>query len=152
MFLQKIMFKPKKKCKQKSHLALFSPNWVANCVHTSLHSRNVHYITRQGQEQYVTMLEYPNELDKKMKLLTYFRRYMTEHLMKAGQIILLITIDHAYDKSAKFVNERVCEWVLCLWFVTSLRWFWWHLVSNLLNWEKIRLSWIVGETARSRWQ
>ncbi|XP_041973714.1 serine/threonine-protein kinase polo [Aricia agestis] len=45
---------------------------------------NVHYINRQGQEQYVTMREYPQELDKKMKLLTYFRRYMTEHLMKAG--------------------------------------------------------------------
>lgn len=45
---------------------------------------NVHYINRQGQEQYMTMREYPHELDKKMKLLTYFRRYMTEHLMKAG--------------------------------------------------------------------
>ncbi|CAH2068947.1 unnamed protein product, partial [Iphiclides podalirius] len=45
---------------------------------------NVHYISRQGQEQYMTMREYPPELDKKMKLLTYFRRYMTEHLMKAG--------------------------------------------------------------------
>lgn len=45
---------------------------------------NVHYINRQGQEQYVTMVDYPNDLDKKMKLLTYFRRYMTEHLMKAG--------------------------------------------------------------------
>ncbi|NP_001296511.1 serine/threonine-protein kinase polo [Bombyx mandarina] len=45
---------------------------------------NVHYINRQGQEQYMTMRDYPQELDKKMKLLTYFRRYMTEHLMKAG--------------------------------------------------------------------
>ncbi|CAH0747163.1 unnamed protein product [Diatraea saccharalis] len=45
---------------------------------------NVHYINRQGQEQYMTMRGYPQELDKKMKLLTYFRRYMTEHLMKAG--------------------------------------------------------------------
>lgn len=47
-------------------------------------NRNVHYINRQGQEQYMTMREYPSELEKKMKLLTYFRRYMTEHLMKAG--------------------------------------------------------------------
>ncbi|RVE42751.1 hypothetical protein evm_012575 [Chilo suppressalis] len=45
---------------------------------------NVHYINRQGQEQYMTMRDYPPDLDKKMKLLTYFRRYMTEHLMKAG--------------------------------------------------------------------
>ncbi|XP_023947930.1 serine/threonine-protein kinase polo [Bicyclus anynana] len=48
---------------------------------------NVHYINRQSQEQYLTMQEYPQELDKKMKLLTYFRRYMTEHLMKAGASI-----------------------------------------------------------------
>ncbi|GBP13008.1 hypothetical protein EVAR_79342_1 [Eumeta japonica] len=47
---------------------------------------NVHYINRMGQEQYMTMREYPSELDKKMKLLTYFRRYMTEHLMKAGKL------------------------------------------------------------------
>lgn len=45
---------------------------------------NVHYINRSAREQYVTMREYPAELDKKMKLLSYFRRYMTEHLMKAG--------------------------------------------------------------------
>ncbi|KAJ0181335.1 hypothetical protein K1T71_003420 [Dendrolimus kikuchii] len=45
---------------------------------------NVHYINRSGQEQYMTMRDYPPELDKKMKLLTYFRKYMTEHLMKAG--------------------------------------------------------------------
>lgn len=28
--------------------------------------------------------KYPEELDKKMKLLTYFKRYMTEHLVTAG--------------------------------------------------------------------
>lgn len=51
--------------------------------------RNVHYINRQGQEQYMNMQDYPSELDKKMKLLTYFRRYMTEHLMKAGEFFML---------------------------------------------------------------
>lgn len=54
------------------------------CTIKCLSYRNVHYINRQGQEQYMTMRDYPQELDKKMKLLTYFRRYMTEHLMKAG--------------------------------------------------------------------
>lgn len=49
-------------------------------------SRNVHYINRSAQEQYMTMRDYPPELDKKMKLLTYFRKYMTEHLMKAGKV------------------------------------------------------------------
>ncbi|KAI8430116.1 hypothetical protein MSG28_000525 [Choristoneura fumiferana] len=45
---------------------------------------NVHFITREGQEIYMTMDEYPQELFKKMKLLSYFRRYMTDFLMKAG--------------------------------------------------------------------
>ncbi|XP_063224051.1 serine/threonine-protein kinase polo [Bacillus rossius redtenbacheri] len=45
---------------------------------------NVHYIQQNGKESYHTMNEYPGRLDKKMKLLTYFRRYMSEHLVKAG--------------------------------------------------------------------
>lgn len=45
---------------------------------------NVHFIDREGIEQYMTVSEYPKELEKKMKLLTYFKRYMTEHLVKAG--------------------------------------------------------------------
>lgn len=30
------------------------------------------------------MEEYPGTLDRKMKLLSHFRRYMSEHLVKAG--------------------------------------------------------------------
>ncbi|XP_048004772.1 serine/threonine-protein kinase polo isoform X2 [Leguminivora glycinivorella] len=44
----------------------------------------VHFITREGQEVYLTMNDYPPELAKKMKLLCYFRRYMSDYLMKAG--------------------------------------------------------------------
>lgn len=32
----------------------------------------------------MTANEYPKALEKKMKLLSYFKRYMTEHLVKAG--------------------------------------------------------------------
>lgn len=32
----------------------------------------------------MTVQEYPTDMDKKMKLLSYFKRYMTEHLVKAG--------------------------------------------------------------------
>lgn len=53
-------------------------------------NRNVHFITREGQEIYMTMDEYPPELFKKMKLLSYFRRYMTDFLMKAGKFYLFI--------------------------------------------------------------
>lgn len=44
----------------------------------------MHYIAKDGTESYMTMDSYPAVLEKKMKLLTYFRRYMSEHLMKAG--------------------------------------------------------------------
>lgn len=47
-------------------------------------SSNVHYIDRDGNEKYMTDKEYPDDLEKKMKLLSYFKRYMTEHLVKAG--------------------------------------------------------------------
>lgn len=46
--------------------------------------RNVHYIERDGSEHYHVMGQTPPTLEKKMKLLSYFRRYMSEHLMKAG--------------------------------------------------------------------
>lgn len=32
----------------------------------------------------MTVEKYPKVLDKKMKLLSYFNRYMREHLIKAG--------------------------------------------------------------------
>lgn len=32
----------------------------------------------------MTLERYPASLEKKMKLLSYFKRYMTEHLVKAG--------------------------------------------------------------------
>ncbi|XP_044726621.1 serine/threonine-protein kinase polo isoform X1 [Chrysoperla carnea] len=45
---------------------------------------NVHYIGKDGVEHYMTVDDYPAYLEKKMKLLSYFHRYMREHLMKAG--------------------------------------------------------------------
>ena len=38
-------------------------------------------------EQYHTMERYPSHLEKKMKLLAYFRSYMQENLVKAGASI-----------------------------------------------------------------
>ncbi|XP_071440522.1 serine/threonine-protein kinase PLK1 [Hetaerina americana] len=45
---------------------------------------NLHYIDRDRQEHYYTTKEYPSTLEKKMKLLNYFLRYMAENLLKAG--------------------------------------------------------------------
>lgn len=42
---------------------------------------------RDGIEQYHTMERYPAHLEKKMKLLAYFRSYMQENLVKAGASI-----------------------------------------------------------------
>jgi len=45
---------------------------------------NIHYIDYDGNEHYYTMNEFPTTVEKKVKLLNYFRNYMKEHLLKAG--------------------------------------------------------------------
>jgi len=45
---------------------------------------NIHYIDFEGGEHYYTLKEFPTSLEKKVKLLNYFRNYMKEHLLKAG--------------------------------------------------------------------
>lgn len=45
---------------------------------------NIHYINREGDELYYTVKDYPPHLEKKMKLMNFFLKYMNEHLMKAG--------------------------------------------------------------------
>lgn len=48
---------------------------------------NIHYINREGDELYYTVKEYPTNLEKKMRLMNFFLKYMNEHLMKAGDSI-----------------------------------------------------------------
>lgn len=55
---------------------------------SSFLSRNVHYIDRNGDESYMTVDNYPKQYDKKMKLLSYFSRYMREHLIKTGASVV----------------------------------------------------------------
>ncbi|XP_014467750.1 PREDICTED: serine/threonine-protein kinase polo [Dinoponera quadriceps] len=50
---------------------------------------NVHYIDRDGEELYYTVREYPTDVEKKMKLMNFFVKYMNEHLMKAGDSIAI---------------------------------------------------------------
>jgi len=45
---------------------------------------NIHYIDYDGNEHYYTINEFPATVEKKVKLLNYFRNYMKEHLLKAG--------------------------------------------------------------------
>lgn len=45
---------------------------------------NVHFINREGHEQYMELTNFPEELKKKMKLLQYFKEYMSTHLVTAG--------------------------------------------------------------------
>lgn len=45
---------------------------------------NIHYIDRENEEKYYTVREYADVLEKKMKLMNFFLKYMNEHLMKAG--------------------------------------------------------------------
>ncbi|KAJ8940046.1 hypothetical protein NQ314_010878 [Rhamnusium bicolor] len=49
---------------------------------------NVHYVDKNGDESYMTVDNYPRQYDKKMKLLSYFSRYMREHLIKTGASVV----------------------------------------------------------------
>ncbi|XP_018561327.1 serine/threonine-protein kinase polo [Anoplophora glabripennis] len=49
---------------------------------------NVHYVDKNGEESYMTLDHYPKLYDKKMKLLSYFSRYMREHLIKTGASVV----------------------------------------------------------------
>lgn len=51
--------------------------------------RTIQYVERDGSEQYWTMEHYPaaKDMEKKMKLLAYFRSYMRDNLIKAGASI-----------------------------------------------------------------
>nr|XP_023029756.1 serine/threonine-protein kinase polo [Leptinotarsa decemlineata] len=49
---------------------------------------NVHYVDKNGDESYMTVDNYPKQYDKKMKLLSYFSRYMREHLLKTGAAVV----------------------------------------------------------------
>uniref|UniRef100_A0A1B0G629 polo kinase n=1 Tax=Glossina morsitans morsitans TaxID=37546 RepID=A0A1B0G629_GLOMM len=45
---------------------------------------NVHYIDKDEKETYMTNKKYCGSLEKKIKLLSYFKRYMNQNLAKAG--------------------------------------------------------------------
>jgi len=45
---------------------------------------NIHFIDYDGAEHYFTLTSYPSYLEKKVKLLHYFKNYMKDHLLKAG--------------------------------------------------------------------
>ncbi|KAL1513517.1 hypothetical protein ABEB36_002919 [Hypothenemus hampei] len=45
---------------------------------------NVQYVDKNGLESYMTVDNFPKQHEKKMKLLSYFSRYMKEHLVKTG--------------------------------------------------------------------
>lgn len=49
---------------------------------------NVHYVDVNGEESYMTIDNYPKQLEKKIKLLSYFNRYMRDHLIKAGASVV----------------------------------------------------------------
>ena len=48
--------------------------------------RNIQYIERDAKEHYHTIRHFPDDLNKKVTLLKYFRNYMSEHLLKVQQL------------------------------------------------------------------
>lgn len=87
---------------------------------SALFTSNVHYIERDGTEYYYTMDNTPPNLEKKVKLLSYFRRYMKEHLMKAGASVLIQESDqlsrtpylHQWNRSASTVIMQLTNGTL----------------------------------------
>ena len=49
-----------------------------------IYDSNIHYIDFESKEHYYSLKNYPNAIEKKVKLLNYFMNYMKEHLLKAG--------------------------------------------------------------------
>ena len=49
-----------------------------------IYDSNIHYIDFESNEHYYSLKNYPNSIEKKVKLLNYFMNYMKEHLLKAG--------------------------------------------------------------------
>lgn len=58
-------------------------------IYSVFNCSNVHFVEKDGKEKYMTIQQYAPEMDKKMKLLSYFKRYMTEHLVKAGGSVVV---------------------------------------------------------------
>lgn len=54
----------------------------------------MHFIGKDGTEKYLTVTEFPKSLEKKVKLLSYFKRYMIEHLVKAGGSAVVAETDN----------------------------------------------------------
>ena len=44
--------------------------------------RNIHYIDFDGGEHYYTLTKFPTVLEKKVKLLNYFRNYMKVYFLQ----------------------------------------------------------------------
>lgn len=66
--------------------------------------RDVHYIERNGSKEYYIVEQVPPVLEKKMKLLKHFRRYMNDHLVKAGAD----TLTKDADQLSR--TPYMCQW------------------------------------------
>ena len=70
--------------------------------------RSVQYIDRQLAEEFYTLGSYPDTLAKKITLLTYFRSYMSEHLLK-------VKLTHIY----LLILLYICTYLILLYVHTS---------------------------------
>ncbi|QQP34719.1 Serine/threonine-protein kinase PLK, partial [Caligus rogercresseyi] len=67
------------------------------------HDFNIHYIDYGGVEHYYTIQEFPSSVEKKVKLLNYFRAYMKEHLLKAGDELSRIPFMKTWFRTSRAV-------------------------------------------------
>lgn len=83
------------------------------------------YLNKEYQEQVCKKTEYPPELKKKVSLIEYFRKYMTEHLLKAGAA----AAPREGDELARLPHLRTwfrTRSAICLWLsngTMQINWF-----------------------------
>ena len=56
----------------------------------------VQYLNKEMKEEMCLIDKYPSELKKKVSLITYFRKYMNDHLLKVSKSTYLAILNDGY--------------------------------------------------------
>lgn len=76
----------------------------------------VQYLNKEMKEEMCLIDKYPSELKKKVSLITYFRKYMNDHLLKVSKKDFRIDLSIRFESSSLFRREqRVLQKKVILW-------------------------------------
>jgi hypothetical protein len=84
-----------------------------------------------GLEHYYTLSEFPQTVEKKVKLLNYFRNYMKEHLLKAGANIEVTFFPYFQCSRSVTFSDPNSPLYQIFWFVyICCRYLFFYIISN----------------------